>query len=136
MMSQKTRGAALTIFAMLFALIALSNFSKPFRHRADIGFVFLGTRLTGVPNLIAAPLFGTILAVYAYGIWTMRKFALPIGYFYAAYVILNLLLFNVRTGVVGSAHPSIAFMLAYVVIAIGVSSGSALLLNRRKADLG
>ena len=56
----------LTIFALLFLLMAISNFGKPFSHQAGVGFVFLGTRLSGVPNMIIAPIFGIILAMYAH----------------------------------------------------------------------
>jgi len=130
----KSRGIVLTIFAILLALMAISNFSKPFQMSPDVGFVFLGTKLHGAANMIIAPIFGIVLAAYAYGIWRMRKFALPIGYFYAAYVIANLVLYTVKnrgTGVMPPAH----FMIGYAIVAIGVSSGAAVLLTRRKADL-
>ncbi len=81
-MEEKSRGVALTIFALLFALMAISNFGKPFSHNPGVGFVFLGTRLSGVPNMIVAPIFGIILAVYAYGIFAMRKFALQVAYIF------------------------------------------------------
>src|SRR6266851_9260203 len=56
-MPNKSRGVTLTIFAMLFLVMAISNFGKPFSHQAGVGFVFLGTRLSGVPNMIIAPIF-------------------------------------------------------------------------------
>ena len=95
-MEEKSRGATLTVFALLLALMAISNFGKPFSHHPGVGFVFFGTRLSGLPNLIVAPIFGIMLAVYAYGIIAMRKFALPIGIFYAAYVIINMPLFILK----------------------------------------
>ena len=63
--------------------MAISNFGKPFAHHPGVGFVFFGTRLSGAANTIVAPIFGIILAVYVYGILAMRKFALPLGIFYA-----------------------------------------------------
>ena len=72
-MAGKSRGAALTIFAILYVLLAISDFAKPFSHSPGVGFVFLGTRLTGTGNAIMGPLFGFLLLVYAYGIWTMRR---------------------------------------------------------------
>lgn len=135
-MANQRRGATLTIFALLFALMALSNFGKPFSHQAGVGFVFVGTRLSGVSNTIIASIFGIILAVYAYGIWAMRKFALPIGIFYAAYVIINMVLFLAKNrGTPVMQEHSLAFLIPYPFIAIGVSSGAAVLLYRRKADL-
>ena len=135
-MKEKSRGAALTIFAILLALMAISNFGKPFSHNPGVGFVFFGTRLSGLPNMIVATIFGIILAVYAYGIIAMRKFALPIGIFYAAYVIVNMPLFILKYH--GSAvmqEHSWTYLIPYPFVAIGVSSGAAVLLYRRKSEL-
>ncbi|MGA7872781.1 MAG: hypothetical protein WCA22_17975 [Candidatus Binatus sp.] len=135
-MPTQSRGAALTIFAMLLALMALSNFGKPFSHNPGVGFVFFGARLSSVPNMIVAPIFGTILAVYAYGILAMRRFALPLGIFYAAYVIINMPLFILRYhGTAVMQEHSWAYLVPYPFVAIGVSSGAALLLYRRRSDL-
>ena len=135
-MAPKSRGATLTIFALLFLLMALSNFGKPFAHNPGVGFVFFGTRLSGMANMIVAPIFGIILVVYAYGILAMRRFALPLGIAYAAYVIVNMAMFVVRYH--GSAvmqERSWAYLVPYPFIAIGVSSGAALLLYRRTYSL-
>ncbi len=135
-MEEKSRGVTLTIFALLLALMAISNFGKPFSHNPGVGFVFFGTRLSGAPNMIVAPIFGIILAVYAYGILAMRKFALPIGIFYAAYVIVNMPLFLLKyQGTAVMQEHSWAYLLPYPFVAIGVSSGAAWLLYRRKADM-
>jgi len=135
-MEEKSRGATLTIFALLLALMAISNFGKPFSHNPGVGFVFFGTRLSGAPNMIVAPIFGIILALYAYGILAMRKFALPIGIFYAAYVIINMPLFLLKyQGTAVMQEHSWAYLLPYPFVAIGVSSGAAWLLYRRKADM-
>jgi len=135
-MEEKSRGVTLTIFALLLALMAISNFGKPFSHNPGVGFVFFGTRLSGAPNMIVAPIFGIILALYAYGILAMRKFALPIGIFYAAYVIVNMPLFLLKyQGTAVMQEHSWAYLLPYPFVAIGVSSGAAWLLYRRKADM-
>ena len=135
-MPNGSRGVTLTILAMLLALMALSNFGKPFAHDPGVGFVFLGTRLSGLPNMIVAPIFGIMLAVYAYGIIAMRKFALPIGIFYAAYVIINMPLFILKYhGSPVMQEHSWAYLIPYPFVAIGVSSGAAVLLYRRKSDL-
>jgi hypothetical protein len=136
MMAEKSRGVILTILALLLSLMAISNFGKPFSHNPGVGFVFFGTRLSGVPNMIVASIFGIILAVYVYGIIAMRKFALPIGIFYAAYVIINMPLFLVKYhGTAVMQEHSWAYLIPYPFVAIGVSSGAAVLLYRRKADL-
>lgn len=128
-MPGKSRGATLTIFAILFALLAISNFSKPFSHQAN--FVFLGTRLTGTFNVIMSVVFGFILLAYAYGIWAMRKFALPLAYFYAPWVVLNMVLFTMK-------YPSdqpMAAGIGMVIVGTGIPIASAILLSRRRADL-
>jgi hypothetical protein len=128
------RGRTLTIFAILFGVLALSNLLKPLQLGPETGFVLFGRRLEGSGNLVAGPLFGLFLAVYAYGIWGMRRWALPMSYAYATYVIVNLVLFTVRT----PRRPGVGYLIfgiVYMVIAIGVSSGAAVLLSRRKDEL-
>jgi hypothetical protein len=128
--SKPSRGAVLTVFAVL----AISNFSKPFHLDSRAGFVFFGAKTSGIANDILGPAFGVWLLVYAIGIWRMGRWALPLGYAYAAYVIANLVLFTIRTGVVPGG-PSTRGAIIYLVIAIGVSAGSVVLLRRRQAQL-
>jgi len=45
---ERKRGWFLTIAAVLFALLALSNFLKPILADSHTGFVFFGRRLSGV----------------------------------------------------------------------------------------
>jgi hypothetical protein len=136
-MPNKSRGASLTILAMLLALMAISNFGKPFApNNPGVGFVFFGTRLAGAANMIVAPIFGTMLAVYVYGILAMRRLALPLGIFYAAYVIVNMPLFILKYhGTPVMQEHSWAYLVPYPFVAIGVSSGAAWLLYRRKTEL-
>jgi hypothetical protein len=47
---ERKRDWFLTIAAVLFALLALSNFLKPILADSHTGFVFFGRRLSGVPN--------------------------------------------------------------------------------------
>ncbi len=133
-MERKNRGMLLTIFAIALGLMAVSNFSKPLQMSPNVGFVFFGKKLTGMPNTIIAPLFGITLALLAYGIFTMKRFALPIAHFYATYVIINLLMFTIR--VHGTAEmPPLGFWIIYIIVAVGVSSGAAVMLTLRKAEL-
>jgi hypothetical protein len=134
-MSQATRGRTLTIFAVLFGLLAISNLLKPFQFGGEqTGFVLFGSRLSGTANLIAGPLFGIFLAIYAYGIWNMRRFALPMSHAYALYVVLNLIFFTFRTPTPDTVGYKI-FGAVYAAIAIGVSLSAAVVLTRRKAEL-
>jgi hypothetical protein len=130
-MEEKSRGATLTIFAVLFALLAISNFLKPFHLEPNEGFVFLGTKLTGAANAVMGPLFGIILLVYAYGIWAMRKFALQVAYIFLLWVLLNMTLFTVKNQ---SMQPLAANLVA-AIVGIGVPLASAIVLHRRRADL-
>ena len=132
-MAQAERGNVLTVFAILFAILAVSNLLKPLQLNESTGFVLFGSRLSGMPNTIAGILAGLYLLVYAYGIWHMKRFVVGMAHAYALYVILNLLLFmysdDVEDGELG------LFYLLYSVVAIGVSLGSAIILTKRKAEL-
>lgn len=130
-MAEKSRGAALTIIAILFGLLALSNFLKPFMHGAN--FVFLGTKTTGTANAILSMVFGILLVAYAYGIWAMRKFALPIAYAYFPWVVLNMILFTMKNP--DAPQPSVVFAIATLGIGIGVPLASLIILHRRRAEL-
>lgn len=133
-MANKERGTALTVFAVLFAILAISNLLKPLHLGGDqTAFVFLGQRTSGILNTILGPLFGVFLAIYAYGIWNMKRFAMPMGHAYATYVILNLALWSLR-GPHGDDLPVWAGLL-YAAVAIGVSATAAVMLTQRKADL-
>ena len=75
----RERGAFLTIAAVLFGLLGVSNLLKPFQiGGAETGFVFFGQRLAGMANTIIGPLFGLTLLAYAIGIWGLRRWALPL----------------------------------------------------------
>ncbi len=133
-MEDNSRGSALTTFAVLFAILAISNFSKPFHLSPNAGFVFFGGKTHGMANAVLGPAFGLMLIIYAIGIWRMRRWVLPIAYAYAAYVLLNLFLYTIRNAGAPNQPPG-AFMLGYMAIAIGVSAGSAILLYRRRSEL-
>ena len=129
----KSRGAALTIFAILFGLLAISDFMKPFSHDPGVGFVFMGVRLHGTGNAVMGPLFGLCLAIYAYGIWTMRRYALSVAYIFTAWVVVNTVLFSMKNR--SEPHPSVAISIAVTAIAIGVPLATAIILSRRQAEL-
>ena len=134
-MGETNRSQMFTVFAVLFALLAVSNLLKPFQIGGEqTGFVLFGQRLSGTANTIAGPLFGLYLLVYAYGIWKKRRFAIPMSHAYALYVVLNLLLFmGKNTSPPGVGH--LLLGIVYAAIAIGVSVGAAYFLTSRKAEL-
>jgi hypothetical protein len=129
---QKPRGVLLTIFALLFVLLAISNFSKPFSHDPGIGFVCLGVRQSGTANAILSPLFGIGLLIFAYGIWTMRHYALPVAYIFLAWVCVNTILFRIKNP---TAQSSVAFTIFATALGIGVPLATAIILSRRQAEL-
>jgi hypothetical protein len=127
------RGVPLTIFALLFVLLAISDFSKPFSHDPGIGFVCLGVRQTGSANAILGTLFGIGLLIFAYGIWTMRRYALPVAYIFTAWVCVNTILFRLKNPT--APQPSIVFTIFATLIGIGVPVATAIILSRRQAEL-
>jgi hypothetical protein len=134
-MTDRSRGRLLSLAAILFALLAMSNLLKPLQLWGEhTGFVLLGTRLSGTANAIVGPLFGLYLLVYALGIWYQKRFALPMAYAYAVYVIVNLVLF-ITSQPVTSGPGNLLMGLMYTVLAIAGSSGTALLLTKRRAAL-
>lgn len=120
-------------FALLFALMALSDTLKPFAYTPEVGFVLFGHRLAGSANTSAALVFASLLATYAFTLWTEKRAALMLGIGYAAYVAANLVLWQFYKPE-GAVAP-LLFMLPYLVSAIGVSSGSALLLWKHRDRL-
>lgn len=134
-MSRSSRGTALTILAVLFALLAISNLSKPLQLNSEQGFVLFGERLDGTANAVAGPLFGVFLLVYAAGIWGMRRWALPMAVAYALYVTVNLVLFRLRTPPPSDAAGYQVFVLLYALVALGCSWGAVRLLRQRQAAL-
>ena len=129
------RGLALTIFAVCFALLAVSNLLKPLQLEGECtGFVLFGIRLAGHANTIASLIAAAYLLLYASGIWRMKRWALPMGHFYATYVLLNLFFYSM----IHTRPPGIGyflFMVIYSVVAIGFSVGAAVLLTSRKDEL-
>src|SRR5262245_18872602 len=124
MTDERSRGPVLTALAVLMGLLALSNFMKPLAQtmqpESDAGFVFLGHRLHGPANAVMGPLFGLVLATYAYGVWTRRRWVVPLAVAYAGYVLLNIILFPIVAP--PAQIPGPFFMAVYGLVAVGVSA--------------
>ena len=133
----RSRNPVLIVLAVVMGVMAASNFWKPIAQRmapeSNAGFVFFGTRLHGAANAVIGPLFGVLLAAYAYGAGTRRRWVVPLAVAYALYVIANLILFTVVTP--ADRMPPRLGMLAYAAVAIAVSSGGALYLWSRRETL-
>jgi hypothetical protein len=121
----------LRVFAVLYGILAISNLAKGLRIGAETGFVFLGQRLTGVPNAVLGAIFGAYLLIYAYGIWTLRKWALPMGVAYLGYVVVNLVMFSIRGPKPPPGIGYAIFGLVYATVAIGVSAYTVYLLKNQ-----
>ena len=79
------------------------------------------------------PLFGVLLVIFAYGIWTMRRYALPAAYIFTGWVIVNTVLYS---HIYRSApQPPLSSAILYTAIGIGVPLATAIILTRRQADL-
>src|SRR5260370_25459446 len=134
-MAESRSGGVLTTLAVLFVILGVSDILKPFHlEGATTGLVFFGKRLSGTADEILGPALGIILLFYAAGLWRMRRYALYLGYAYAGYVTINLVLFTVRNPPPASQSERI-FGFVYVILALSFSWGTAIILSRRKTDL-
>ena len=134
-MANSRHGSALTILAILFAILAVSDILKPLHLEGPTtGLVFFGKRLSGTPDAILGPILGIILLAYAAGIWLKRRYALYLGYAYAIYVTINLVLFSARNPPPASQGEMI-FGIVYIVLALALSWGTATLLRRHRSEL-
>jgi len=137
MTDRRARGPFLTTMALLFGLLALSNATKALQHLRDpktLGIVIFGVRFESMPaNVVLGPLMGAVLAAYAWGLWSMRRWVAPLSIAYAFYVPTNLVLF--WYGQTGPEVPPLGFILVYLVFALGGSIGTALSLAYRRDRL-
>ncbi len=128
MSKQSERGAFLTVMAVLFGILAVSNATKALQHLHDpktLGIVVFGVRYESTfANLVLGPLMGAVLAAYAYGLWTLKPWVAPLSVVYAFYVPMNLVLFwYFQTG---PDIPPLRFIVTYLAIAFTGSIGTAL----------
>jgi hypothetical protein len=133
----KQRGMFLTVMAVLFVILAISDFTKVLQHAGNPavgGIVILGHKFTRkIATMTLGPLFGVFLLVYAYGLWKMARWVIPLSVFYAFYVPVNLVLF-------WSLHqlspPTVRFIVFYIFVAFTGSIGTALYLAYHREQLG
>ena len=123
----------LRILGVGFCLLAVSNMTKFLEMSSNQGFMFFGMRQRGTPDLVWGWIFGLYLLIYGIGVLRMRAWALPMGTAYAAYVVINLVLFTIRMSDEAFAHP--LFGIIYAVVAIAGSSGAVYLLRKHRDEL-
>ncbi|MFN7953589.1 MAG: hypothetical protein U0610_17820 [bacterium] len=115
--AQPQRGALLSTIAVLLGLQAISHLTMFALHmwRPKLGVVFLGARFHSIPgNLVVGGALGAVLTAYAYGLWKLKAWVVPIAAGYALYMPVNLTVY-------WFLHPEIAqdrvfFWLAYHVV--------------------
>jgi hypothetical protein len=132
-MKKSKPGVLLTIAAVLYALLAVSDFLKPLTENDRTGIVVFGFRQHGLADAILGPLLGLILLAYATGILLMRRFAIPLGWVYAAFVIVNMVLFRIFNP--PKTEHDVIFGFGFMLIAIAITVGTALILTRRRSEL-
>ena len=129
------RGAFLTVMAILFVVLAISDFTKVFQHAhaGHLGLVILGHRFNRkLANFVLGWLFGAFLLTYAHGIWNMKAWSVPLSILYAFYVPTNMVLF-------WSLHkldpPTVRFIVFYLFVSLTGSIGTALYLAFHQHEL-
>ena len=128
MTNERKRGVFLTVMAVPFAILAVSNFTKAVQHMRDpshLGIVIFGVRFeTVASNVMLGPLMGVVLAAYSYGLWKLKAWVAPLSIAYAFYVPVNLVLFWYRQ--TGPDIPPLGFLLMYLAVSLTGSIGTAL----------
>jgi hypothetical protein len=137
MTGRRERGPFLTGMVVLFGLLTLSNCTKAWQHLQDpkvLGIVILGIRFeTFGANLALGWAMGLVTGAYAYGLWTLRRWLIPLSIAWAFWVPVNLVLFWYRQ--TDPNIPPVAGILGYLAIALGGSIGTALYLAYHRERL-
>lgn len=119
----------LRVLAALIAVRALGNLGKPFGTGS--GLVFGGYLLTGRAMLVLAPLLGLYMLVWAYGLWRLQGFAIPMGFAYIALVIVNVIGFPIHQSLpAGATLPMYA---VYALVAVGTPALALTILMQLRA---
>lgn len=130
------RGWFLSVMAVLFLLLAISDFTKPLEFvfpTATSGIVEFGHKFRSVwHTAILGAIFGALFVIYAYGLWNLRRWVLPIAIAYAFYVPFNVVLFN-RNHEEGAY--SLAFTVIWLAVALTGSIGTAIYLAYNREQL-
>lgn len=83
------------------------------------------------PDSLLAPLIGAVMIALAVGLWTRRRWALPLAVGYAAFASLNIVLFPLVSGL----HPPVTGVryLVFAVAGLAITWGAVGLLRRELA---
>jgi len=127
------RPRRLTVMAVLFTVLAISNATKSLQSLvgAELGIVLFGVRFHGFWwNILLGPILALVPAALAAGLFGMRTWVWPLSAAYAFYVPTNLVLFWFLHPEI--ERPPVFGILVYLVIALGGSIGTALFLARHR----
>ena len=119
----------LRVLATLIALRSLMNLGKPFGTGS--GLVFCGFLLKGPAMWVLAPALGIYMLIWAFGLWGLRAYAVPMGFAYLALVTANLIGFPLTEGLrEGITLPMYG---VYALVAFGAPALALWLLLRLRA---
>ncbi len=120
----------LKVIAVLLALRAMTNVLKPLG--AGTGLVFFGQFLTGSEQYWLGPLTGLYMLTLAWGYWSGKSWALPMGVAYVVFVAINLIGFYVNVGIPPGFQAW--HYLVFAAIALLVPSAAVWLLRQILAE--
>jgi hypothetical protein len=118
----------LRALALLFAFRGIGNLLK--RFGTGSGLVVFGHLLP--QDTLLAPVLGTLMLIYAYGLWREAGWAVPLGIAYAVFASANLILFPVFTAMPPAITPWMYGI--YVVGGIAMTWGAVWLLRQVRAS--
>lgn len=113
-----TQRRTLQALAILIAFRGAGNVLK--RFGTGSGLVVMGTLLP--PDTPLAPILGALMLAYAYGLWTVRRWSVPLGVAYALFATANLVLFPIVHGL--PPRITMPMYLVYVVGGLAMSWGA------------
>ncbi len=121
---------AILILRLCAVLIGLRGVVNLFKS-LGAGNAMIAFGYTLSPDSLLAPLIGIVMIALAFGLWTGRRWALPLAVGYAVFASLNILLFPIVSGL----QPPVTGG-RYVLFAIGglaIVWGAVALLRRQLA---
>jgi len=116
----------LRVLAVLIAVRSLMNVGKPFGTGS--GLVFFGFLLNGPVMWVLAPALGIYMLAWAYGLWGLRGYAVPMGFAYLMLVAVNLIGFPLTEGL--RAGVTLPMYAVYALVAFGTPALAQWLLLR------
>jgi hypothetical protein len=117
----------LRLCAVLIGLRGIVNLFKSLG--AGNAMVAFGYMLS--PDSLLAPIIGVGMIALAFGLWTRRRWALPLAVGYAVFASLNILLFPIVSG----THPPVtgAWYGLFAIGGLAITWGAVALLRRELA---